>query len=693
MGVSLQMYRVRIGTFHPSVRVKTTMEQPRTDKNKNLFKWSYKLMTCFALLCLLTTFFLLRQDHLKLWTNLVQAAPTTACDPSRGPICTPGLSWTLSTAIPWTCQSSFPPGSPRSTYHTKGNNGHNPFKLFQVQPHSPWTSSACVPASTRSQKGLHLNPTYLHIRQPPSWLSARTRNSLVKAENGNRGQRGKGIKIVAWNKGNSLLQNKHSEIQTIIASHHPHILGLSEANYMMNTDPRTVQHDDYILHTAPTLDNPVLGVSRVVVYTHSSIIVKRRPDLEDSSLSAIWLEVGMPRQKKILVCNIYREWQYMGQGPGNQSGNLTAQSGRWSMFLDKWEAALRENREVIVLGDINLDFLKWGRDLPANDSQARLRGLAESLFTRIIPLGVSQLVRTATRAAPNTQASGLDHIYTNKPDKCSDAYTEFIGGSDHKLIQVTRYCKSLKNNVRYVRKRVFKNFCALTFCEAVRQLSWYDLYMCDSPSQAAEILTSKISEILDQMAPIRTIQVRKKYVPWLSSGTKELMKKRDEAQAKAAQSKSNDDWRSFKNLRNVITSRVRAEKRAWEQNKLDGSHQDPGATWSTVKSWLSWGSTGPPTKLFVNGEMVTSPSRLAGAMNDFFLTKVRQLREKIPTSNMDPLAKLRQSMQSRNCTFTLRPVRPEQAGLRNSKSSGPDHWVIKMCQEKMLLADKLRINR
>ena len=47
----------------------------------------------------------------------------------------------------------------------------------------------------------------------------------------------------------------------------------------------------------------------------------------------------------------------MGQGPGNQSGSIAAQSVRWSLFLDKWEAALREDREVILLGDINLDFL------------------------------------------------------------------------------------------------------------------------------------------------------------------------------------------------------------------------------------------------------------------------------------------------------------------------------------------------
>ena len=80
MGVSLQIYRVKIGTFIPSVRVKTktTMEQPGTVINQ--FKWNYNLVAGLALLYLLTVFiyfnqeqfsFLLRQDHLKLWTNLL----------------------------------------------------------------------------------------------------------------------------------------------------------------------------------------------------------------------------------------------------------------------------------------------------------------------------------------------------------------------------------------------------------------------------------------------------------------------------------------------------------------------------------------------------------------------------------------------------------------------------------------------
>ena len=78
-----------------------------------------------------------------------------------------------------------------------------------------------------------------------------------------------------------------------------------------------------------------------------------------------------------------------------------------------------------MLGDINLDFLKWNKDLPSNDSSSRLKKLSEQIFTRIFPLGVSQLVRVANRVSPASPPSGLDHVYTNKPEKCSEVHTEF----------------------------------------------------------------------------------------------------------------------------------------------------------------------------------------------------------------------------------------------------------------------------
>ena len=104
---------------------------------------------------------------------------------------------------------------------------------------------------------------------------------------GNRGQRGHVIKILHWNKGPSFLQKKHQDIETIIAGHTPDVLGLSEANFKNQHDASLVQHREYNFHTCSTLQNQDLVISRVAVYTHNSLIVKRRLNLENDTISSI----------------------------------------------------------------------------------------------------------------------------------------------------------------------------------------------------------------------------------------------------------------------------------------------------------------------------------------------------------------------------------------------------------------------
>ena len=91
--------------------------------------------------------------------------------------------------------------------------------------------------------------------------------------------------------------------------------------------------------------------------------------------------------------------------------------------------------------------------------------------------------------------------------------------------------------MRYVRKRSFKNFDPAKFKEAVKQISWFDLYMCNNPNEAAVLLQKKLTDILDTMAPIKTNQVRVKYAAWLFEITKKLIKEREAAQKKAAKPK------------------------------------------------------------------------------------------------------------------------------------------------------------
>ena len=82
----------------------------------------------------------------------------------------------------------------------------------------------------------------------------------------------------------------------------------------------------------------------------------------------------------------------------------------------------------------------------------------------------------------------------------------------------------------------------MLFINEIRKISWWGVYSECFDCESA----SKINEILDLMAPIRTFQVRTKYVPWMSQNTKDAIKERDQAQKKVATSKDADDWRKYK---------------------------------------------------------------------------------------------------------------------------------------------------
>ena len=142
----------------------------------------------------------------------------------------------------------------------------------------------------------------------------------------------------------------------------------------------------------------------------------------------------------------------------------------------------------------------------------------------------------------------------------------------------------------------------------------------------------------------------------------------------------------LKNVRNTATTKMRQEEKLWEENKLNDTKHDPSTLWSSVKSWLSWGNSGPPSKLSQDGMIITSPARLAWTMNDFFIRKVREQRARIPHSETDPLGKLKDVLRTRQCTFGLRPVTPDEVSkiiqnLKNSKSTGTDFintWTVKL---------------
>ena len=177
-------------------------------------------------------------------------------------------------------------------------------------------------------------------------------------------------------------------------------------------------------------------------------------------------------------------------------------------------------------------------------------------------------------------------MYTNKPDKLSNIAVHRNGGSDHSVICFTRYAKSLKKNVRYIRKRSFKNFDVEGFKREVSEMRWFDVYSCQDVNIAVHLLTSKLSTALDKYAPVKTIQVRSRYAPWLSDRSKLIMGERDRAQQAAVYCQEPEMWRKYRNLRNTATRSMRDDRNLWEKNQLDNLQNTPTDLWRNVKGFI-----------------------------------------------------------------------------------------------------------
>ena len=250
MGVSIMQWRSAIGGFANSLSGSSSTRGSSTSSKVSFSKLQY---LCWGLvLATLTAQLLMNAQGYELVPNCPQPRPFSC------------------TSSPQLLESSY----------------NNDVLQLVWQPDIWDPGPGVIEKSTQQTFWLQEN---FNTKLSPAhtWHTRILKNKLAHITFGNRGQRGKGITCMYWNKGPSMLNNKYVDIETIIADHHPHVLGLGEANQRHDHDLDAVQIPGYNLHLDSGISNMnVGGMARVAVYTHSSLRVKRRYDLEDQKIAA-----------------------------------------------------------------------------------------------------------------------------------------------------------------------------------------------------------------------------------------------------------------------------------------------------------------------------------------------------------------------------------------------------------------------
>ena len=447
------------------------------------------------------------------------------------------------------------------------------------------------------------------------------------------------------------------ELRVYLASNDIDVLAINETKLNESNTNNEVNIPAYDIVRR---DRTVNGGGGVCFYVKQSIHFSLRNDLSMDNLENLCIEIRKPHSKSFIVATWYK--------PPNA---LVGVFSEFETLIGKLDSL---NVEYYLLGDLNCDI-----------AASRFDNITRKLINITDVYGLTQLITEPTRVTETT-ATLIDLIFTNSPDKIVCSGVRHIGISDHSL--VFAYRKLSTNGIRKGHSSIicrnFKHFNREKFRNDIASQDWDCINRFSDPNDMWNVWKELFLTIANKHAPLRTIRVRARGSPWITSELKKQMRDRDALKVKAIQSRDPNDWLNFKKQRNIVNNKIMLAKQAYYQNTLNERKGDSKKTWQIINELTSRKSGKISVKeLKVNGYSITNPVDLANEFNNHFATIGPKLAEDIPCSNnnsyLNYLNNTVESFQFRYTTTKI--VFSLLKKLNKSKSAGLDKISARLILE------------
>ena len=153
-----------------------------------------------------------------------------------------------------------------------------------------------------------------------------------------------------------------------------------------------------------------------------------------------------------------------------------------------------------------------------------------------------------------------------------------------------------------------------------------------------------LSEVLEEVAPVRKVQPNGKFKPWVKPATKSLMQQRDSKRTEAKITDEVETWSEYRKLRNKVVKETRNDRKDYYSRKYEKYEKegDTASLFKLAKTQMGWASSGPPAMLIKDGDTITSPAQLANEQMNFFYNKNQKLLEEVQEQpDINPLETLK----------------------------------------------------
>ena len=461
---------------------------------------------------------------------------------------------------------------------------------------------------------------------------------------------GKGFKCACLNI-NRLL-SKLDQVKLCIDEQKPNIFGLCETFLNDNVPDRILQINGYGFERRDRIGKAGGGI---LCYIGEDVKYKRRNDLEDDNIENIWLEVMYACSKNILIGFIYR--------PPNCNANW------FDTFGENLEKLYHEDKDVILMGDMNIDLLSG----TPSSNVTKLLHMLESVH-------LTQVITEPTRVTANSSTL-IDHVYVSNPQTITHQCVPMYAISDHYPVCITRRVSKMKGNSKHISYRNMKNLDVDNFMLDMFNAPWDNVNQLASPNEALATWSTIYQDIIDKHMPVVQKKVKHSNQPnWISSEIKNAMYTRDFL-------KKAKNHAEYKIWRNKVVNLIKGAKRKFYVEAIESNKRNPTVLWRHMKGICPDKQKKGPDMLQVDNDIVTDSISIANGLNSYF-TSVSQKYLPEPKTGLDSdsVEAIRQFVDSKvqnHTQFSIPPVntefvRKQLESMSNSKATGLDGFSIQI---------------
>ena len=246
------------------------------------------------------------------------------------------------------------------------------------------------------------------------------------------------------------------------------------------------------------------------------------------------------------------------------------------------------------------------------------------------------MINRPTRKVENSRTL-IDVIFSSDTSKIVKCGVSHIGISDHSLVYVI-WGKSRGTQPHHVYKtyRNFKNFSESEFQECVSNIDWSLVCNNFDVNESANQFLNLLLKCCNKFAPIRKKKVKKDSLPWINSDILKLMRERDAMKRKAIEINTEDEWKSYRKIRNYVIAKLKYMKKEYFQSRIEFSRGKVKQTWNHLNRLMSRNKKSSEISNVICGDIdIFDPKHIAEKLNEHFVSVGPSLAKKISPDMSD----------------------------------------------------------